>query len=216
MPILGHIYPWDTEAHIIWHIPILNDPYSVFTNILTLGQLLPLMPSQSCMHMGTCAKGRFSARARKAILYKIVERLEKIKQATQMSSVLSTLHIVLVRGSFGPWLRERALAPRPFWPNFRGVDILSNDHVMVRIELRGAIVELATKLKKSGAIGLVSMMLSRLCPSYQAHKVSVCARFGPWVFRAQVCPKTTPKAASPKEAICPCERGMKGRQRRET
>ena len=26
MPILGHIYPWDTKAHIIWHIPGLKDP----------------------------------------------------------------------------------------------------------------------------------------------------------------------------------------------
>ena len=26
MPILGHIYPWDTKAHKIWHILKLNDP----------------------------------------------------------------------------------------------------------------------------------------------------------------------------------------------
>ena len=26
MPIMGHIYPWDTKAHIIWHIPEFKDP----------------------------------------------------------------------------------------------------------------------------------------------------------------------------------------------
>ena len=52
----------------------------MFTNILTMGQVLPWIPSQPCMHMGTCAKGRVGAHAHKAMLYKIVHRFEKIKQ----------------------------------------------------------------------------------------------------------------------------------------
>ena len=54
----------------------------MFTNILTMGQVLPWIPSQSCMHMGTCAEGRIGARAEKAILCKIVDLLGTIKQAT--------------------------------------------------------------------------------------------------------------------------------------
>ena len=52
----------------------------MFRNIFTLGQVLPLIPSQSCMHMGLCAKGRFGVRAHNAILYEIVDRLGKHKQ----------------------------------------------------------------------------------------------------------------------------------------
>ena len=59
--------------------------------------------------------------------------------------MLSSFYIVWVQGSYGPWLRERALAPQPFWPYLRGKFILSNDHVLVRIGLCGAIVELAPK-----------------------------------------------------------------------
>ena len=44
-------------------------------------RVLPLIQSQSCMHMGTCAKGRFGGRAHKAILYKKADRLGRIKQA---------------------------------------------------------------------------------------------------------------------------------------
>ena len=45
----------------------------MFTNILTMGQVVPWLPSQSCMHVDTCAKGRFVARAHKAISYEIVD-----------------------------------------------------------------------------------------------------------------------------------------------
>ena len=52
----------------------------MFTNILTMGPVLPWIPSQSCMHMGTCPKGRIPAGAQKAILYKTVDILEKVGQ----------------------------------------------------------------------------------------------------------------------------------------
>ena len=74
----------------------------MFTNILTLGQVLPLIPSQSCMHMGGCAKGRFGAGALKAILYKIVDRLGEMKQA--MHDVLLALYV--------PY----CFSSRPVWP----------------------------------------------------------------------------------------------------
>ena len=44
----------------------------MFTNILTMDQVLPWIPSQSCLHMGTCAKGSLGARAHKAMLYQKV------------------------------------------------------------------------------------------------------------------------------------------------
>ena len=62
----------------------------MFTNILTMGQVLPWIPSQSCMHMGTCAKGRIGAHAYKAILYIIVDKVGKIKQA--MHAVLRAIY----------------------------------------------------------------------------------------------------------------------------
>ena len=60
-----------------------------------------------------------------------------------MAFMISTIHITLVQGPYGPLLRERALGPRPFWPNFRGKVVLSKSHVLLPIEMRGAIVELA-------------------------------------------------------------------------
>ena len=53
----------------------------MFTNILTMGQVLPRIRSESCMHMGTSAKGRIGARAHKAILYEIVDLLVKVEPA---------------------------------------------------------------------------------------------------------------------------------------
>ena len=53
----------------------------MFTNIPTMGQVIPWIPSQSCMSMGTCAKGRIGARAHKAVLCKNVDVLGKTKQA---------------------------------------------------------------------------------------------------------------------------------------
>ena len=51
----------------------------MLTNILTMGQVLPWIPSQSCMHMGTCGNVRIGARAHKAILCEIVDMLGEIK-----------------------------------------------------------------------------------------------------------------------------------------
>ena len=48
----------------------------MFRNILIMGHILLWIPSQSCMHIRTCAKGSLGARAHKAILYKMVDRLE--------------------------------------------------------------------------------------------------------------------------------------------
>ena len=64
-----------------------------------------------------------------------------------MSFVLSTFYIAFVQGSYGSWLRERALAPQPFWLNFRAKVVFAKSHVLIRIELPGAIVELARKSK---------------------------------------------------------------------
>ena len=61
--------------------------------------------------------------------------------------MLSTFHIALIQGPYGPWLQERALAPQPFLPNFTGKVLFSKSHVLVRIELLGAIVELAPQSK---------------------------------------------------------------------
>ena len=61
----------------------LEEPYQVLTNTLTLGQVLPWIPSQSCMHMGTFGKVRIGARAHKAVLYMIVDLLGKIERAIQ-------------------------------------------------------------------------------------------------------------------------------------
>ena len=61
----------------------------MLTNILTMAQVLPWIPSYSRMHMGTCAKGRIGARAYKAIMYEIVHMLGKIKQG--IHDVLSAL-----------------------------------------------------------------------------------------------------------------------------
>ena len=47
------------------------------------------------MHMGKCAKGRFGAGAHKAMLYEIVNRLAKIKQAKH--DILRVLRFIL------PW-----------------------------------------------------------------------------------------------------------------
>ena len=69
----------------------------MFTNILTMGQVLPCIPSESCNHMGTCAKGRIAARAHKAILYKIVDMLAKFRQA--MHDVILALYFLHCLGS---------------------------------------------------------------------------------------------------------------------
>ena len=57
----------------------------------TFVQVLPWMARQSCMHMGKCAKGGIGVRAHKAMLYKLVDKLGKIKQA--MHNVLHALYL---------------------------------------------------------------------------------------------------------------------------
>ena len=69
----------------------------MFTNMLTMGQVIPCIPSQLCMHRGTCANSRNGARAHKAILHKIVYVLGKIKQA--MHNVLRGVYVPYCRGS---------------------------------------------------------------------------------------------------------------------
>ena len=85
--------------------------------------------------------------------------LENSNKPYTMLFVLSTLDIALLQGPYGPWLREQALAPRPFRPNFRGKVVFSKSHAFVRIELRGAIVELAPNIKN----GLGLLALWELC-----------------------------------------------------
>ena len=53
----------------------------MFTNMLTIGQVVSWIPSQSCMHVNTCANWRNGTCAHKAILYRIIDKLWKLKQA---------------------------------------------------------------------------------------------------------------------------------------
>ena len=68
---------------------------------------------------------------------------KKSNKPYMMSFVVSTLYLAFVQGPTRSWLWERALAPRPFWPHFRGKFVFSSDYVFVRIELCAAIVEFA-------------------------------------------------------------------------
>ena len=207
MSIIGHIYPWDTKAHIIWHIPKWKDRKYMFANILTMCQVIPWIPSQSCMHTGTCAKGSLGACAHKAIFYKIVDMLGEIKQA--IHDALRALHIPywVVRGSYGPWIRERALVPWSLWPHFRGKVVLFSDQALVSIELLGAIVESA--LKSKGWLGLLVLRASYSVIYVHAHKYTKVAFAHPCVS------KNTPISRFCKGSGMPCARGMEQRQRRE-
>ena len=73
----------------------------MFANIPTMGQVLPWIPSQSCMHMGTCAKSSMRVRAHKAVLYEIVDGLGIIKQA--IHSALRALYVPHCLGSRLIW-----------------------------------------------------------------------------------------------------------------
>ena len=73
--------------------------------------------------------------------------LEKSNKLHSMFLLLRRFHIGLDRGSTRCWLSERVLAPWQFSPHFTGQVTYSNEHVLVRIEMRGAIVELAPKFK---------------------------------------------------------------------
>ena len=161
--LMGHQRPYDMaytqDERLI--VSVYKDTYS--------GSSPPLDPKQSCMHMGTCAKGRIRARAHKAILYKFVDMLGNLEQAMHNLS-----HGLYLQHCFGSRL-ILPLALRTtlgaFWPNLRGKIVLSNDHVLVRIELPGAIVELAPWPR---AIRLVSVILSFLHSCSQVDKVSIC------------------------------------------
>ena len=89
----------------------------MFTIMLTMGQVLPWITSQSCMHMGTCAKGRNGACAHKATLYEIVDELGKIKQA---------LHDVLRGLYFSYCLNERLISSFASRLSFGATAILAN------------------------------------------------------------------------------------------
>ena len=90
----------------------------MFTNILTMGQVLPYLLSQPCMHIGTCAKGRVGARAHKIILYKIVDRREKVKQT--IHNVLHALYLqyCLVTRLIFPLARRTGLGATPILAKF--------------------------------------------------------------------------------------------------
>ena len=45
----------------------------MFTNMLTMGRVLPCTQSQPCMPMDTCAKGRNGALSHRAILDEMVD-----------------------------------------------------------------------------------------------------------------------------------------------
>ena len=187
----------------------------MFANILTMCQVLPWIPSQACMHTGTCAKGSLGARAHKAILYKIVDMLGEIKQA--INDALRALHIPywVVRGSYGPWIRERALASWSFWPHFRGKVVLFSDQALVCIELLGAIVELAPKSK--ACLGLLLLRAFYPVIYVHAHKYTklAFAHHFDLGFSHPCVSQNTPISRFPKGSGMPCERVMEGRQRRE-
>ena len=71
----------------------------MLTNMLTMGGVLPWIPSQSCMHMSTYAKGRNGALAHKAMLYKIVDGLGKIEQVMHDGLPALLVRPVLICGS---------------------------------------------------------------------------------------------------------------------
>ena len=72
-----------------------------------------------------------------------------------MSFMVSTLHIALVRGSTPHRLRVRASGFLPFRLIFDQNLPSFENGVLVRIELRGAIVELARKTKMAQGLCLV-------------------------------------------------------------
>ena len=74
----------------------------MLTNMLTMGQVVPWIPSQSCTHTGTCANWINCTCAPKAILYNIMDKLGKIKQA--MLDVLRRLYLPYCLGSTLPSL----------------------------------------------------------------------------------------------------------------
>ena len=137
----------------------------MFTSMLTMGQVVPWIPSHLCMHMGTCAKWRNGRRAHKAILYKIVDKLGKIKQGfctlhslnpRGAGEIKQAMHNIL-RGLFLPYCLgsrlklqlalKTSLVTTAVFADFRGKVVFSNDHVLVHISLCGGILQFAPKLK---------------------------------------------------------------------
>ena len=104
---------------------------------------VPWIPSQSCMQMGTCAKGSMGARAHKALLYEIVDMVRKMKDA--IHNVPRALYLIFCFSSrlISPLASTRSLGATAILAKF----LLSNHRVWVRIDLRGAIVELAPKME---------------------------------------------------------------------
>ena len=98
--------------------------------------------------MSACAKRQYGTRAHKAKLYKIEDKVVKINQA---------IHDVLRGLYFTYCFASRLNSPQDSSTSLRGYghfglifdQILPSfeDRVLVRIELRGAIVELARKTK---------------------------------------------------------------------
>ena len=74
-------------------------------------------------------------------------RLYKSTKSSTMSFVVSTLHIALVRGTTPHRLRVRASGFGHFGLIFDQHLPFFENRVLVRIELRGAIVELTRKSK---------------------------------------------------------------------
>ena len=104
------------NANIRTYIPIGHQgPYNItytqtkrtivsaYKHTYYMGQVLPWIRSQSCMHMGRCAKSSPGVYAHKAILYRIVDRLERIEQA---------IHNALCALSLSYCLSSRLLASR--------------------------------------------------------------------------------------------------------
>ena len=136
----------------------------MFTNILTCGQVLPLIPSKSCMHMGTCAKGRFGTRAHKGILYKRVDGLRKVKQA--IHEVFCSLYVPYCLGLRPIWpLASRTSLGATAILAKRGKVVFSKSHVLVRIELFGAIVEFQNRV-------LTWVFRTHLCPKTPLNSAS--------------------------------------------
>ena len=99
--------------------------------------------------MSACAKRPFGTRAHKAKLYKIEDKVAKINQAIHDVLLGLHLHIALVQGSTPHRLRVRASGIGHFGLIFDQNLPFFEKRVLVRIELRGAIVELARKSKMS-------------------------------------------------------------------
>ena len=164
----------------------------MFTNIPTLGQVLPLIPSQSCMHMGWCAKGRFGARAHEAISYELVDRLGKIKQARQ--KVLHALYVPYPFGSRPIWLlaSKTSLGTTAIFRQILEEKSSFQETIFWNaLNCMEPSLSWLRKQKWPRVVGFVGIILSLLCSCSQVHKVSNCALFS-LVFCAPMCAPVHP------------------------